>query len=280
MLPFYKWCEDEWVAPGPGARACLAKMFGPGVAEHHHWAIRYLRDNQESWFAWVGARGGAVPRVSPHKTAGLSTVDIEHALCECEKYSRGVPGVPAGRRTKVGKRPYVPRTPPPTADVPAHWLAPRPPAPALRYDAPVDGADVYQVERIVAERAAGASLCVRWTGWGPEFDTWESAENIADGAPRILHAWHAMKAAVIAGVEKRRRGEVAASLKRVRKRVDDSEEEDDEDADAEGEEDSEEEVAVKRRRTRSSSKTSSPTPTPPATPLRRTTRVSGRRETL
>ena len=78
----------------------------------------------------------------------------------------------------------------PTADGPAvRFGAPEAPGAPLYYEK--DGSAVWEVERIVASRAApgrrrggrpsaATEYLVRWRGFGPEDDTWEPARNILD----------------------------------------------------------------------------------------------------
>lgn len=203
MLPHFNWSEDEWVELGPGSRSCLVKMFGPDVLPHAQHAIRYLRDHQFSWYNLIGAAPAQIPRVSPHKTAGLTMVDIEHSLCECEKYARGRFPELKGRRTRVGKHVYVPHDDVPTADIPLHWLEERA-TEAPRCPSPVDGTDdVYAVERVVAETER--AYCLRWEGYGVVDDTWEPKEAVRDGSQQLVDQWETTKSTVLASVEKRRK---------------------------------------------------------------------------
>lgn len=163
-------------------------------------ALRYLRDTQFSWWNWAGVRTQDLPRVSPDRPSGLSMVDIEHALCECEKYSRARLPELKGERTKVGKRRYTPRDEMPTADIPAHWLAPGPVQVAPVGQGPSCGEDEFEVEAIVAER--GAMYCVRWAGWGIDDDTWEPRDNLA-GAQALLEQWNEAKRRILDAMESR-----------------------------------------------------------------------------
>jgi hypothetical protein len=212
MLPFYNWSEDEWVELGPGSKACLEKMFGPEARNptNAHWAMRYLRDQQFAWYTHVGAERHQVPRLSPHKTAGLSMVDIEHSLCECEKYTRGL-GL-KGVRSQVGKRQFVPRGEPLTAALPPHWLMPGHGEPELPRPPPVDDDGRYEVSHIVGEKDDGKMYRIRWTGWGIEDDTWEPREEIESGSPMLVQQWTKMKQRILAGLERRRRGKASQAV--------------------------------------------------------------------
>ncbi|GJE91065.1 chromo-domain-containing protein [Phanerochaete sordida] len=206
MLPHFQWSEDEWVALGPGSRACLEKMFGADMRNERQaaHALRYLRDAQASWYNWLSVPSRAVPRLSPARAAGLSMVDIEHALCECEKYSRaGLPSF-SGARTKVGKRAFRPRDGALTAELPAHWLTPPPVTiAAVIGQPPARGEDEYEVEAIVAER--GKLYCVRWAGWSIDDDSWEPRENL-EGAQELLDAWNEKKRLIWEAIDSRRKG--------------------------------------------------------------------------
>lgn len=204
MLPHFNWSEDEWVETGPGSKACLVKIFGPDVLQDTQWAIRYLRDHQWSWYNLIGVSHDQIPRVSPHKANGLTMVDIEHSLCECEKYSRGRPELKdiSGKRHRPGKREFVPRSLPLTADVPEHWLTERVPE-EHPCPPPLDGEDVYEVERIVGENSK--RYRIRWLGWGPDDDTWELKEEIVKGSMELVEEWEATKKKVLKSVDMKKK---------------------------------------------------------------------------
>ena len=201
MTPHFKWSEKEWAAVGPGSSACLQKMFGPTVAGFEQEAIHYLYTTQEAHFIRNGITH--IPRLSDNQPAGVSSVDIEHALCECEKYSRAAHPAIQGRRQKVGKRFFVPRPEPLTADVPPHWLDPAcRRTHAFTYPPPevVDGEELWEVSHIVAERknstVGNPSYLIRWVGYGPNDDTWERRSVLEDGAPEVLKQWDATKESI------------------------------------------------------------------------------------
>lgn len=128
-------------------------------------------------------------------------VDIEHALCECEKYSRAKFPDIIGKRTQVAKRFFVPRDDPITADIPINWKKPRheeewecPP--------PVHGTDdTYEVSHIVKEK--GEKYLIRWTGYGPEDDSWMVASELGQGASALISDWEKAKARIAKGLKAR-----------------------------------------------------------------------------
>lgn len=85
MCPALNWSEDVWAAPGPGSHACLKKIFGPAVRSVESEAMLWLRSIQQEHWTRIGYTPSLpVPGAAP----GVSVVDVEHALCEVEKYSR------------------------------------------------------------------------------------------------------------------------------------------------------------------------------------------------
>ena len=200
MLPHFKWSEDEWVTPGPGARDGLRKIFGPGVASHELEAIWWLHATQDEHFSRLGIPVDRRPRLCGARRTGVSMVDLEHSLCECDKYSRAVHPEIKGKRVRVAKYEFVPKPRRPTADLPAHWMkaAPRrirltqPPAVCTK-----DGEAQWELHRIVAERtgadAAVPQYVLRWTGYGPDDDTCQSEKDLVSGAGEVLKAWKSMK---------------------------------------------------------------------------------------
>jgi hypothetical protein len=217
MIPHYHWSEDEWVALGPGSQACLLKMFGTEIRGHEISAIRYIRDTQQSWFIHTGIPPGRIPRLHQSRPAGLTMVDIEHALCECEKYSRGKFPDIKGRRTMVGKRPFVPRDEPVTADIPEGWLGAAPAQEAFECPPPINGtSDEYEVSHIVNE--SHSSYLIRWKGYGPEEDSWIRADHLGEGASMLIDEWERTKARIHNGLLERAASHQIVSVARITKR--------------------------------------------------------------
>lgn len=212
MMPHYNWSEDEWVALGPGSRACLSKMFagsGPYSKPDQLAAIKYIRDHQHSWFYHCGVPLAQIPRLHTNRPAGLTLVDIEHALCECEKYSRAKFPEIVGRRTQVSKRLFVPRAAEAiTAEIPVNWLKQTAnPKEEWACPPPVDGTeDYYEVSHIVKENASQGLYLIRWVGYGPEDDTWMPAEELGSGAGRLVMEWEKAKAKINMGLKNRSTG--------------------------------------------------------------------------
>lgn len=130
-------------------------------------------------------------------------VDIEHALCECEKYSRAAFPHIKGRRVSAGRL-YVPKTEAITAALPEKWreqLVPR----EWTNPTPVDGQDLYEISHIVREiskkRSGRVIYYVRWMDWGVEHDTNLDKEGF-EGAKDVLMAWRILKAEVEKTIDK------------------------------------------------------------------------------
>lgn len=197
MLPHFKWSEDEWVTPGPGAKAALRKIFGPGVAAVELEAIQWLHATQDEHFSRLGIPVDRRPRLCASRRPGVSMVDLEHSLCECDKYSRAVHPEIRGKRVKVAKHEFVPHPHRPTANLPAHWL--RAPQRRIRLTHPPavrreDGVVKWEIHRIVAEHGDGAPQYVlRWTGYGPDDDTCQPEKDLVGDAEEVLNAWKSMK---------------------------------------------------------------------------------------
>ncbi|KZT10042.1 uncharacterized protein LAESUDRAFT_735043 [Laetiporus sulphureus 93-53] len=199
MLPHFKWNEDEWVALGPGSMQCIQKIFGEAVKGHEYEAFQYLHATQHEHFSRLGFTPDLLPRLHPDHRPGITMVDLEHSLCECEKYSRERWPNIKGKRTQVGKSTFTPKSITITADLPAHWLEHPPSHVATPHrPPPIRAADgeppEYEVSHIVAERVTRDSVqyLIRWAGYAPHEDTWQ---NVADlqGASMALREWQSFK---------------------------------------------------------------------------------------
>lgn len=188
LLPHFNWDEDEWVGLGPGSRACLEKMFGKGIRGFEEAAIRYIRDQQFVWFKCFGFTDDQIPLLCLERGPGLTMVDIEHSLCECEKYTRTALPHLKGRRSSSGP-PYTPSRTPITNHIPDKWRSPhltetwtQPPA--------VDGGELYEVSHIVRELPGQHTVRyhIRWLGWGLEHDSIVKEVDLKD-SQEVLEVW-------------------------------------------------------------------------------------------
>ncbi len=199
MTPHFNYSEDEWVALGPGSIACIHKMFGVEVRGRELAAVRYLHRTQHDHFARLQTPPIDIPKLAG-RVPGMSMVDIEHALCECEKYSRAYHPTIPGRRHKVGKRQFVPRPVPITDVVPEHWLVPAtrriptgtPLSPTLECDE-----RRYEVSHVVMQKKGQSrvdpSYLIRWVGYGPDDDTWEKKSTLVNGSAEVVGQWECAK---------------------------------------------------------------------------------------
>jgi len=150
----------------------------------------------------------------------MRVLDIENALCWCHRYIAAF--------EKKGLRSFadepLPRydplleksTGPPAWVIEEKW---RNSTSRARWDSDhkeeddrlfeVDGQeDVYEVEKVITRkstRPAGRKdvglFRVRWKGWTPEEDTWESAAVLRDGAEEALQEWIDWEDAVWGAIE-------------------------------------------------------------------------------
>ncbi|KEP55689.1 hypothetical protein V565_001450 [Rhizoctonia solani 123E] len=88
MLPEVHCDQDTWAPVGPGSMRGLLKMFGPGVKGIENEAMLYLLGIQDQHWRRLGVdmdRPVHGPGLCPPK---IGLPEIEHGLCEVDKYSR------------------------------------------------------------------------------------------------------------------------------------------------------------------------------------------------
>lgn len=185
MCDHFNFSEEEWAVAGPGASDGLVRIFGKEVRGIESLAIAWLWENQGAYWD----RLSLAPPLRHPTSKGVSAVDIEHALCEFDKYCRKKFPNTATRRTTIKAR-FVPSHEPYTGNLPKKWArlvtrAITHPAPAiLRH-----GEVYYEVSHIVMSSGKSKFL-VRWLGYEPDEDTWEDADNLGESASQTLTDWH------------------------------------------------------------------------------------------
>ncbi|KAG9123150.1 hypothetical protein FRC07_000180 [Ceratobasidium sp. 392] len=88
MLPEINYNQDAWAPVGPGSRNGLLKMFGSGVKGIETEAMLYLLSIQDEHWRRLNVDMNTPvhgPGLCPPK---IGLPEIEHALCEVDKYSR------------------------------------------------------------------------------------------------------------------------------------------------------------------------------------------------
>lgn len=186
MCDHFNFPEEDWAVAGPGACDGLMRIFGKEVRGSESLAIAWLWENQHEYWNQLSL----TPPLRHPTNQGVSAVDIEHALCEFDKYCRKKYPSTLTRRTTIKTR-FVPSREPYTGNLPKKWTQPagakvvmRPP-PAIQKNGEV----YYEVSHIVM--ASGKSkFLVRWLGYEPDEDTWEDAQNLGESAGKVLTDWH------------------------------------------------------------------------------------------
>ncbi|KAF9074486.1 hypothetical protein BDP27DRAFT_1214332 [Rhodocollybia butyracea] len=191
----FNFSPNDFVVPGLGAEAGLRKMFGKSYTRaaqrNPSFAIevmRYLQETQGEHFHRLSLDfTGLGPDHLP-----MDLADIEHSLCEVDKYSRSkhpeIIDQKNGR--KENRRKFAPSSDLSRVDLvlPDAWSHPN-----RKVVRPCNKIPKFErhwtVERIVdaGEDSNGeVSLKVRWFNYAPKDDTWESLTDLLEDAPEAV----------------------------------------------------------------------------------------------
>jgi hypothetical protein len=187
--------EMDFVVGGPGSRSGLSKCFGSSLVLPKMEAdvMRWMAETQDEHFARLGLKFNGL---GPQQLR-MGLADIEHTLCEVDRYSRvahpkisSFRGGTHKRTTLQGKfqpssRPY------PKLHIPKAWAHPdrkivRPTqVPQERVE------KRYVIENILGKQGEGENVkyLVEWWGYPLDDATWEPKEHLMDQAPDVVEEY-------------------------------------------------------------------------------------------
>jgi hypothetical protein len=192
LLNFHR---NDFVVPGPGASSGLGKMFGKSlhngnviVRGFEIEVIRWLTDNQTYHFDRLGLMP---PRLGPKKLP-MDVADIEHTLCELDKYARLAHSDLKGRRSEI-RRSFGPKSQLSEVILPAAWRHKARKTPRVRADKNIIVEKRYTVSHIKTHRVRAngrKEYFVLWLGYSESDATWEPESTLNDDAPgAIVDYW-------------------------------------------------------------------------------------------
>jgi len=176
--------HNDFVISGPGSISGLNKIFGKSMAKGRRAVegfdeevMRYLAESQDSHFKRLGLEfSGLGPEKLP-----MGVADIEHTLCEVDKYCRVAHPHLKGKRTNLDRKfqssESLKLAP---AVVPKAWSHPARKVPRIRSERKLKVSKRYEIESLRDHRDGpkGREYLVYWTGYPPSDATWEPEENL------------------------------------------------------------------------------------------------------
>ena len=186
VLNFHR---DDFVITGPGSISGLKKLFGRSIGScSQGFAIevmRYLANTQNQHFKRLGlAFSGLGPKKLP-----MDVSDIEHTLCEVDKYCRVAHPQLKGKRTNI-TRSFEPSTlrSLPKPIFPSAWSHPSRKTPRIRPDKNLVIDKRYTIKAIKDHKKGptGMLYLIYWDGYSAEDATWEPEELLLADAPVVL----------------------------------------------------------------------------------------------
>ena len=185
--------DMDFVVGGPGSRSGLSKCFGDSIIlpKMETDVMRWMAETQDEHFARLDLTfNGLGPQ-----GLRMGLPDIEHTLCEVDKYSRSAhPNV----RNKWGKprtylRPGFDPSPKPIPElrIPIAWEHPDRKVCRVRPGLLLKIDKRYVINKIIKKRGAKGEeeYLIDWWGYSLDQATWESAENLMVDAPDIVREY-------------------------------------------------------------------------------------------
>ncbi|KAM6499548.1 hypothetical protein JOM56_005056 [Amanita muscaria] len=189
ILNFHR---NDFVVPGPGARSGLRKMFGKSidkvkspVRRFEVDIIHWLVETQDQHFKRLGITfSGLGPQKLP-----MDVADVEHTLCEVDKYSRLAHPQFKGKRTEMRRLYERSLSPYPERPcLPKAWSHPDRKIPRIKPGGPPVVEKRYTISKIGGKREGedGIEYLVYWTGYVDKDATWEPEELLLEDAPAAV----------------------------------------------------------------------------------------------
>jgi hypothetical protein len=180
----------DFVIPGLGCSSGLIKLFGQdfkNLKQRNHGlevkVIHWMTDNQKQEFKKFGLKfAGLGPDQLP-----MDVTDVEHAICEVDKYCRKVHPSLKGNSSRTELR----NTFRPSATVypkehaiPKAWAARKRNASSRQTRPQIEKAYVVEALKDRRRGSDGIQYSVKWTGYAD--CTWEPVEMLQEDIPDIL----------------------------------------------------------------------------------------------
>lgn len=191
---------NDFAMAGPGSISGGNKLFGElnmkkGRAANPRFdeeVMRYMAENQDYHFKRLGLNfSGLGPKKLP-----MSLVDVEHMLCEVDKYCREAHKHLKGKRTNLDRR-YKPSGEKGISDrpavIPKAWSNPARREPRIRPDRKLKVEKRYEIDRITdhLDEPRGRFYRIHWVGYPDSEDSWEWKSSLLDDAPAVVREYEA-----------------------------------------------------------------------------------------
>jgi hypothetical protein len=194
--------ENDFVISGPGSISGLNKIFGKSgmqegrscVPEFDAEVMRYMAETQNYHFQRLGLEfSGLGPKQLP-----MGVADIEHTLCEVDKYCRVAHPKLKGKRVNL-HRTFTPSETRTLASgaaiIPKAWSHPARRVSRIRPNKVLVVDKRYVVSHISDHRDGpdGRQFRVYWEGYPASDATWEFESSLKDDAPEAISDYFSNK---------------------------------------------------------------------------------------
>ena len=191
--PVINFGENDFVIAGVGARKGIEKCFKGKITGIEEAIIRWMCDSQDEMFQMLDLEPVLLD-TGNGKTRKMTLVDVEHTLCEVQKYVRIVSG--PGQETGWGKK-FKPTSDLGNIVIPKAWSCKERMKIRIATGHHERAPKRYVVDSVLEKRVnedGDVEYLVDWVGYTAKDRTWEPEKVLKEDAPLAVEEFEDQRA--------------------------------------------------------------------------------------